>query len=289
MSKLPINLPGRIIPGRTMVDARWANSVREAIARLATRKHRLEGAGGSGGATHPFQLLPYWDGATPKLRVRWGLRYSFNIKADSTSQVKIPALQAQTLIGPIIGAPDGIDGTPETLAVNTTYGVWIKAGSSVSSADAAYFRDDETAPYNYLGYQDINVAGAGGADEIIVSSTYTSQDDMGTLTATTADYSYVWIGKVTVGDANTAFAIEQWLRSDIIMPAYTGPAGFKSADSGNALTTGSDGNLYVAPPVSSDSGNDIAAGTDGGAYLDLQSGTGATVSGSPGSITISAP
>lgn len=51
---LPINIPGRIVKDQA-VTALWANSVREAIARLASRKVPRRGVGGGG--SNP---LPFW-------------------------------------------------------------------------------------------------------------------------------------------------------------------------------------------------------------------------------------
>jgi len=59
---IPINLPARITAGtRTPVTAKWANDVREAIVRLARRKHQCTGGGGGGGGSGicPFgELIP---------------------------------------------------------------------------------------------------------------------------------------------------------------------------------------------------------------------------------------
>jgi hypothetical protein len=53
---IPINLPDRINPGDD-VSAKWANSIREAIARLARRKHPWMGGSAGGSSTDlPFTI-----------------------------------------------------------------------------------------------------------------------------------------------------------------------------------------------------------------------------------------
>jgi len=58
MSTLPINLPQRVTSGQP-VSAAWANSIREAIYRLASRKYisRKGGAGGGGAAPPPLIIV----------------------------------------------------------------------------------------------------------------------------------------------------------------------------------------------------------------------------------------
>jgi hypothetical protein len=52
---LPINLPKRFPKGsRTPLDADWANSIREAIARLIQRRPTVISGGGGGGDRNPF-------------------------------------------------------------------------------------------------------------------------------------------------------------------------------------------------------------------------------------------
>lgn len=49
---LPINLPGRVVTDQP-ITATWANSIREAIARLAQRKLSAVSGGGSGSSSPP--------------------------------------------------------------------------------------------------------------------------------------------------------------------------------------------------------------------------------------------
>ena len=73
--KIPINLPARIMPGRTTpITAKWANDVREAIARLANRK-LMESSGGVGGgsaAECPFGEIITVDDGTYTKAIRGG-------------------------------------------------------------------------------------------------------------------------------------------------------------------------------------------------------------------------
>jgi|APGre2960657404_1045060.scaffolds.fasta_scaffold08747_3 hypothetical protein len=65
MSKLPINLPARVSSGQP-VSADWANSIREAIARLANRKTpKKKGGGGGASEIQPWDIYEMTGTGTP--------------------------------------------------------------------------------------------------------------------------------------------------------------------------------------------------------------------------------
>lgn len=108
MAQHPINLPARITGGNnTPITARWANEVREAIARLAKRKPPLPSAGGGGGAPAcPFGKIISWtegegEEAEEKTGLNGGAMYcgdqnwniehhEFEVGADGVWLVSIP-------------------------------------------------------------------------------------------------------------------------------------------------------------------------------------------------------
>ena len=69
--RLPINLPPRVIPDQ-VVTAKWANSIREAIWRLANRKDEPGGVGMGGGAPNPFEVTLFKSGELWKATVEDG-------------------------------------------------------------------------------------------------------------------------------------------------------------------------------------------------------------------------
>jgi len=75
MSTLPINLPQRVTRGQA-VSADWANSIREAIARLANRKHPQKKGGSSGGTATDCifgQIVPVPDTDPQEYAMRGGI------------------------------------------------------------------------------------------------------------------------------------------------------------------------------------------------------------------------
>ena len=75
MSTLPINLPQRVTSGQP-VSAAWANSIREAIYRLASRKYvsRKGGAGGGvSSACHFGEIITVPDSDPEEKAIRGGI------------------------------------------------------------------------------------------------------------------------------------------------------------------------------------------------------------------------
>ena len=129
-----------------------------------------------------------------------------------------------------------------TLAVSTTYGVWLKV--SVKKDSWSYYDapGDETIDATL-----VEMAASGSAT-IVTDSTNTTPASAGAMVASTSGFAYLYIGKVTV-DADGVGAVEQYRKSDIILPASLYPAHIRSTDNSNdnAITKGTDNGLYLAP------------------------------------------
>jgi len=233
---LPINIPGRIVKDQA-VTALWANSVREAIARLAQRKGPQRAAGGGGGgSSHPFRLVADEVSSAPVLRVSDGafqvVRWVTNTNTiESNSFTFAVEINSDTL------GTESTDGYL-TLSVSTTYGVFIVATKTV--APKTSYSNGTGTPW-----------GIGITDPIvIIDSTYTEATDTDGLTSTgTHQGKAAWyLGKAEV-DGDGAVTLTQHHRSDIaiVEPVWVIPT-IVSADASNSISTGSDGGAYYDEP-----------------------------------------
>jgi len=232
---LPINIPGRIVKDQA-VTALWANSVREAIARLASRKEPRRGGGGGGGASLPFQIVADTVSAAPVIRVSDGM---FTVQSwfTETNTIECNADEESVLIG---GGSLGTESTDGYLSVSvsTTYGVFIVAETAAQS---------RTPFANGTGYPGT----MGIYDPIVVISS--SNNTAASLNAMTSSGTYAgycgwFLGQVVV-DGSGNVAITQHRRSDItvVEPVWIYQT-IASADASNSITAGSDGGAYYDEP-----------------------------------------
>ena len=235
-----IHIPA-VVRSNEPIRAPWANRVRDCLRMLRDRGDEYTTTYGKPRLFHPFQLLPYWDTTTPKLRVAYGTVLGPVTMVDSSGDYKIPGWQAnETTLpsgGGMVGNPSGTAVASFTLAASTTYGVWLNlGGGAAATGDATFFSG---------GFIDTEVVAMGGAVEVSVDDTNTSADDMVAKVAAAAGSSYFFVGSVAVGVAVSPFTIAQWVRSDVFCPFMSAGASFVSQDADNAISLGTDNGLWV--------------------------------------------
>jgi hypothetical protein len=153
--------------------------------------------------------------------------------------------------------PSGATAGFLTLSANTTYGIWLKGAYTLQSASENFWNLSTTPGRSYKSVDEVSLS----FDRIEAESSYTAPN-----TAPSNGEVWLFLGSVTV-DANKQASIVQWWKSDLLLQNYLMPNVTASTDSGNRLTTGTDGLLFAKPVVSGDPGNTITTGTDGGAFL----------------------
>lgn len=231
----PVKLP---FPIRTsnQILASWCNEVRTSIQQLRDRIPTV-GGGNSGGGEggHPFKLRV----SGGNLTVDFGMLYASRIFDDDDAKpYQCPEPLGINVNGNSLrNLPGG--GTVGTIsvAVSTTYGVWVELSWSITGNynKTAGIAGDFT---NWT-HQSFSL----GAD-VITSTAAVASSGASTLMAAASGKSYLFIGTVTT-DGSGGAAISQYLRSDLILPAVALPNRIMSTDSPNQIEIGTDGALLV--------------------------------------------
>ena len=195
---------------------------------------------------HPFKLLPFVDGETIKLKVRYGQVQRTTVFQDSAGAdiLAFSNVGVSVNSGKMASDPDPTIAPVGaiSLSLSTTYGIWLKV--SVRKSGWSYYDapGEETIDATLVDFA------ANSTASIVADSTYTAESSASGITSTTSGFAYIYIGKVTV-DVDGVVTVAQHRRSDVILPAslYTGHILSTDNSNDNALTLGTDQGLYLAP------------------------------------------
>lgn len=242
----------------------YAKEVNQALQQLADRCFEVPNPQPQKQYNHPFEIFVEKIGSEIRLSVNYGRQYRNWVKSvaagitsvnSRTQEDEIPFETSQVLRN----HPDGTTSGYTALNVSTTYGIWARASYVLVDSSSDYFSSGDGDSRGYM-----------NTDTYALFVTNVEKDDINTDPDAYegTDDAHLYIGKVTV-DANGAWTIKQYWRSDIVCPCFVMPYVSISADAGNSLRMdSSDGLLFVPPIVSGDANNSISQGTDYGAYYD---------------------
>lgn len=219
----------------------WARGVNKTLQELRDRKVAFVSARKPGTGKHPFEIVVLNIEGVNRLYVSWGIVSAMRWTSGQ-NMPHISELPCTFSGGSLLNAPGGNIATSgyEEMAESTTYGVWLAVAISAGNV---------SNPFSENPTFTIKRIGTSGSDcGIAISTDYTNSDDGEDFAVAEGNvWGFYYIGSAYSG-IGTDFAINQWRKSDIVVPMTTLPSAIKV--------------------VSTDANNDITAGADGGAFYD---------------------
>lgn len=234
----PIPLPAIIDDHRWL--GRFSREVRKSIAALrdrgqvVTRDQKIK-------YLHPFKLFWDVDGTDRKLYVAAG-RVSL-MQWNGTAYPKVAECLVSFNSGKLFAdefSPLSTLGS-QTISTSTTYGVWIEVEFFKSSFSNIV---SGTAVFNGAVNDIQTIYGNSGGALVRVSTTYTDYDEGTAFANSESANCMFYLGKVEV-DADGVVTITQYRKSDICVGLATGTDPLISGDADNAISSGTDGGLWV--------------------------------------------
>lgn len=208
------------------------------------------------GSTHPFKIQVVDDGGL-KLRVQYGNVSRMKMFTDSggTDLMGLDEISVGIGLGQLVDDPAGGGPGEISLDDNEVYGVWIEF---TTTRDQDFWLPASPEYVNLSDYEFLSGVIVASKD-----SPGNSPNDALLLAAAGSGKAYKWVGRVDTTDGVPT--IQQYLKSDLMLPGFAVPYQLVSADLDNAMQTGTDNGLKVVV-VSADAENSITPGSDLGAY-----------------------